>query len=284
MHDDRSRRATTLAPGCQKTRPFNVFMMVGLQPKRLEWSEISCVHLPPRCLCVFLVMGAAGLRISWSPKMHLRLTTFEFGICLWPVFTSHLPPCCYISQHASVPHFCFRSLFLLVVVVVIGHVFMSSKTSPARPFVELRITFHYSSWVNIKFNMMHQINVRSVFAFRRALKTTWRWFLLCFSFSAVFVVFMFSKADPDGVVGEVHELISMLLDSRQPQFFQRKIEIIISQTLRQKEKPSSERVWKVFSLRRSASTSLLKMEKGTRLLCVMKCLEKLDRNFFRVNT
>lgn len=208
-------------------------------------------------------MGAP--HISWSPKMHLRFNNFRvwhlFVACLYFSSASLL---LYIFHYASVPHFYMCCSF-------------SSSPSPAMflwvqrllrsaLFVKLRITFYYSSWVNIKFNMMHQINVCSVFCFFLfwALKTTWRWFLFFFAFWR----FMFSAAaDPDG---EVHELIFMLLHSR-PQFFQRKIEIIISQTLQQK-KTSSNASEKFFLLLGVESSLLVCFEKRARG-CVSKCLE-----------
>lgn len=221
-----------------------------------------------------------------SPHIVITENAFAFNnFWVWHLFVA----CLYFSSASLLLYFptCFSSTFLFSFPVPPRRrrrhrpCFYEFKDfSPARPFVELRITFHYSSWVNIKFNMMHQINVCSVSAFRRALKTTWRWFLLCFSFSAVFVVFMFSKADPDGVVGEVHELISMLLDSRQPQFFQRKIEIIISQTLRQKEKPSSSESGKFFpsvaALRRVSPED----GKGHEVVCDEMFRKTRHRNFF----
>lgn len=107
-------------------------------------------------------MGAP--HISWSPKMHLRFNNFRvwhlFVACLYFSSASLL---LYIFHYASVPHFYMCCSF-------------SSSPSPAMflwvqrllrsaLFVKLRITFYYSSWVNIKFNMMHQINVCSVFCF-----------------------------------------------------------------------------------------------------------------------
>lgn len=94
--------------------------------QKAYWSEISCVHLP---LNVYASLSWWGLRTYRDHRKCICvLTTFEFGICLWPVFTSHLPPCCYIFPPCLSST--FSHVLFLFLIAGTGHVFMSSKTSP----------------------------------------------------------------------------------------------------------------------------------------------------------
>lgn len=139
-------------------------------------------------------------------------------------------------------------------------------------FVVLRITFYYSSWVNIKFNMMHQINVYSVFCFFSVLgfKDHLTLVLVLFRFLTVHVLRCRPRRRGSWTNFHVTPLeAATIFPAKDWDNYQSNTSV---------ERNLVECVWKVFppvGCRVESSCLLRRSEKRARG-CVSKCLEKLD--------
>ena len=101
-----------------------------------------------RCLCLCKRMGLSTS--SWWSKCIYVFNNFRgFGICSSPVFVFHL---------SSFNLTCFHFFCCFFPSSPIGHVVLWVQ----RLFFRWITSVSLFSWVNIKFNMMHQINVCSV--------------------------------------------------------------------------------------------------------------------------